>query len=70
VNWDIHGYERSVGRRLTREERYRILPPDLTPDGATWCREFSALGWLCTRAPSHTGRHAAGTGDHIIAVWL
>ena len=26
-------------------------------------------GLICTRLPGHTGRHAAGDGDFIVAVW-
>lgn len=29
----------------------------------------SGLAWACTRRSGHTGRHAAGTGNIIVAVW-
>lgn len=48
------------------------LPPDYTPGGnmATICRATSPrYGYVCTRNPHHTGRHAAGDGLHILAVW-
>ena len=47
------------------------LPPDLTPllpPGSRHC----CAGWrglVCTRLPGHTGRHAAGDGQHIVGVW-
>ena len=45
--------------------------PDLT--GRRWedgmCNEPHVSGAICTRAPFHTGRHAAGAGDYIVAVW-
>ena len=43
------------------------LPPDLT-SGPVCCRAQWGR-WVCTRRPGHTGRHAAGTGTHIVAVW-
>ncbi len=46
------------------------LPPDTTR--GRWPNMCSArLGqdWTCTRIAAHTGRHAAGTGEHIAAVW-
>lgn len=48
------------------------LPPDLTPSllpGAHHCCARHPNGCICTRLPGHTGRHAAGTGSHIIVVW-
>lgn len=57
------------------------LPPDLTYGGGSvenaWCGAQLHLTdangddvtrW-CTRRPGHSGRHAAGTGETIIAVW-
>ena len=46
--------------------------PDLT--GRRWedgmCNELHPSGvYVCTRAPFHTGRHAAGDRDCIVAVW-
>jgi hypothetical protein len=54
--------------------RKEDLPPDLTlvgigfgrwDEGCTATRE----GYHCTRRYGHTGRHAAGTGVRIVAVW-
>lgn len=27
------------------------------------------IPWMCSRAHRHTGRHAAGDGQRIVAVW-
>lgn len=48
--------------------------PDLTPNwlpkGRRSCpSSHSRWGYFCTRLEDHTGRHAAGTGFHIVAVW-
>jgi len=46
------------------------LPPDYTPlmTFHNRCRaEWAA--WFCTRLDNHTGRHAAGDGVVIRAVW-
>ena len=48
------------------------LPPDLTPwlpFGAPHCGATNSRGLICTRLLGHTGRHAAGDGQHIVAVW-
>lgn len=53
------------------------LPPDLTPASSItggcpqqWVRmDRPNVVWACTRPGGHTGRHAAGTGTHIVAVW-
>ena len=49
------------------------LPPDLTPSllpGAGRCNAwYHPHGLICTRLSGHTGRHAAGDGDFIVAVW-
>ena len=48
------------------------LPPDLTPSlllGARYCCADHPYGLRCTRLTGHTGRHAAGDGDFIVAVW-
>jgi len=53
------------------EEGNEGLPRDLTP-GLSWgaqCTEGNADGYLCTRLRKHTGRHAAGNGERVIAVW-
>ena len=44
--------------------------PDLTRAdiGDTGC-DASYGGFSCTRRSNHTGRHAAGTGAQIVAVW-
>ena len=64
---------------------YNRLPLDLTPGGlpdrpACW-RVDTGIGarraptgglhrsWQCTRPVRHTGRHAAGDGVRIRAVW-
>lgn len=57
-----------------------IRCPDLTLSGSDWtyggpplaCREGSdglSAGYVCTRRKGHGGRHAAGTGEIIVAVW-
>lgn len=45
--------------------------PDLTPAPHTMtpCCSAGWRGLVCTRLPGHTGRHAAGDGQHIVAVW-
>ena len=45
--------------------------PDLTPSAHTMapCCGAGWRGLVCTRLPGHTGRHAAGDGQHIVAVW-
>lgn len=46
-----------------------VLPPDFTPFpsadgcGSRWHK------YVCTRGENHTGRHAAGDGGVIVAVW-
>jgi hypothetical protein len=46
------------------------LPPDLTPTLVAFvCEVGRWRGWYCSRARGHTGRHAAGNGTHIVAVW-
>ena len=48
------------------------LPPDLTswlPFGELHCGATNSRGLICTRLPGHTGRHAAGDGEFIVAVW-
>lgn len=47
------------------------LPPDNTPSLLPVARLCCAgwRGFVCTRLPGHTGRHAAGEGDFIVAVW-
>lgn len=46
--------------------------PDYTT-GPSSCRtraHITGLGYKwCTRRPGHTGRHANGNGDRIVAVW-
>ena len=49
-----------------------VLPPDLTPwltFDAPHCGAKNSRGLICTRLRWHTGRHAAGDGDFIVAVW-
>lgn len=44
--------------------------PDLTGDQmGPLCEERHPVACVCTRLPNHTGRHAAGNGDHVVAVW-
>ena len=49
------------------------LPPDLTPSlppsARLCCAWRHQWGLICTRLPGHTGRHSAGDGDFIFAVW-
>lgn len=43
---------------------------DLTPARHPWCEEeHPPSGARCTRRPGHSGRHAAGDGDYIVASW-
>lgn len=37
--------------------------------GGVECPALSASGFFCTRGRGHLGRHIAGTGDHVAAVW-
>ena len=49
-----------------------VLPPDLTPwltFDVPHCGATNSRGLICTRLLGHTGRHAAGDGQHIVAVW-
>lgn len=48
---------------------YEQLPPDYTPDDDLPQCGAWRNGYGCTRQPGHTGRHAAGTGERIVAVW-
>ena len=43
------------------------LPPDITGEQGD-CPAIYEL-FLCTRPTGHTGRHAAGDGRFIVAVW-
>lgn len=45
--------------------------PDLTLSGGTFKAQrcLGAGMYLCTRPLGHSGRHAAGTGVFIVAVW-
>lgn len=56
------------------------LPPDLTgwhawgkgipcPDRLYFRGEVRTTMYVCTRHTRHTGRHAAGDGAHVLAVW-
>ena len=47
----------------------RALPPDLTAGRLSESCAERRQGYTCTRRPLHTGRHAAGDGKHIRAVW-
>jgi len=53
---------------LSDGEKRRTLPPDLL---AYVTRGLCGAGArvTCTRLPGHTGRHAAGNGVYIVAVW-
>ena len=54
------------------EGRRTSLPPDLTPwlpFGEPHCGATNSRGLICTRLPGHTGRHAAGDGEFIVAFW-
>lgn len=48
-------------------------PPDLTFSLArpldSVCQGTNPRGYVCTRSADHTGRHAAGDGTYILAVW-
>jgi len=54
---------------LSNGEKLRTLPPDLLAylTGSPMCG--AGTRFTCTRLPGHTGRHAAGNGAYIIAVW-
>lgn len=60
-SWDV----------LTYHPGRDTLPPDLTPvhqDPEKECaREWH--DFVCTRTRGHTGRHAAGDSEVIVAVW-
>lgn len=43
------------------------LPPDLTGWGIPCPAQ--TLGYRCSRHEGHTGRHASGDGEFIMAVW-
>lgn len=44
--------------------------PDLTGEAVPGCPAADPSGgFLCTRREGHSGRHAAGTGRSIVAVW-
>lgn len=53
------------------------LPPDLTNRSTGQCgillrwtdSDDRNRAWVCTRRTGHMGRHAAGDGHHIRAVW-
>lgn len=53
------------------------LPPDFTKSSYNsvcgrqriFYRNTDELFAVCTRMKYHTGRHAAGDGDYIVAVW-
>jgi hypothetical protein len=52
--------------------KYRALPPDLNPRGVCSCSAvYGGPEWpyFCTRRDGHRGRHAAGDGTRIVAVW-
>ena len=60
----------AAGWLYENDEQVPTLPPDYTPLNGPHCNdEAGAEGWTCTRIPGHTGRHAAGDGEHILAVW-
>lgn len=46
---------------------YDLTPSNLTVEELCACEDED--GFVCTRLPDHTGRHAAGNGDQIISVW-
>jgi len=58
VSWELE---------LSDREKMRTLPPDLSPVGTPICGAGTRV--TCTRPPGHTGRHAAGNGVYIVAVW-
>ena len=46
------------------------LPPDFTPDSGPTCPAHHGVSaFMCTRRVGHTGRHAAGDGESVVAVW-
>jgi hypothetical protein len=48
------------------------LPLDLTPNPSPGCPAvYGGPEWpyVCTRPLGHSGRHAAGDGTRIVAVW-
>lgn len=49
---------------------YEDLPPDMMADDLDVRECFDLHGTLfCTRRHGHSGRHAAGDGERIVAVW-
>ena len=49
----------------------RVGGPDITPDDTGPHGECPARlgGWMCTWGALHSGPHAAGTGETIVAMW-
>lgn len=59
-----------VSWEVNSESDPGTLPPDLMPYNETYETCDAEWGdWYCTRIRGHTGRHAAGTGAVIVAVW-
>lgn len=62
-------------RFFTGQYGQEAVLTEFVPDLNAWrwagevCWETSTSGYTCTRPPGHTGRHAAGTGQQIVAVW-
>ena len=67
----------NVPMKITERDRIewwslRSGVPDLTNQRRwkqKWCAGRHKNEWLCTRRVGHTGRHAAGDGNVIVAVW-
>jgi hypothetical protein len=58
----------SAGAWDCHDDGVGTLPPDLTGYQEQPCGQLWRV-WGCTRRAGHTGRHAAGTGREIVAVW-
>lgn len=58
--WTIQTYPRAWVVDLTRGWWPRACQARALVDGR---------GWQCTRRCRHTGRHAAGAGGRVVAVW-
>ena len=73
--WDATQIDQGPPPRIAQWRRMdRILPPDLTPHSraACWAQHENrdrGTRYFCTRDRGHSGRHAAGSGTWVIAVW-
>jgi hypothetical protein len=68
VSAAVDGWTFAAGQKRCVD--YGDLPPDLNP-GGDCLAVYGGSVWpyLCTRPDGHRGRHAAGDGTRIVAVW-